>query len=1372
MQLESMKHNLTCWLFVFLLMLFPTAGQASQDDIEFQRVRTSDGLSNSQVNDIYRDSRGYIWLATQSGLDRYDGFRFKVFYFENLNEKSLSNNCVDGVQESADGRLWVHSSLGYSIYDPLTETFDNKPQEYLSRFGIQGAPDRVLIDDNRNMWITVNGQGLYFIDMKSGLSKLLDYGRQIPSGMVTSLTRKGNRVVGCLNTGVVFGIDARTLRVEWQSDYLRQHRKIDSEAYTVFIDRLDNRWFSTSGQTYVYSKAENKWYGSAREFLTAKGYHIPFNDMILVKDVVEDKQGGLWIATDHLGLLRVNHDDKSFKQYTFDKDRPKSLPDNTIQSLFVDAAGALWIGSYKNGIAYYESSTSKFNTVNVGDVCTILEDASGQLWCGTNDNGIVVYDPKTQSRRHYGRQETGLGSDVVVSSLACRDGSLWFGTYNGGMARYQNGNWKAYRANDGSGLMNDNVWCLCELPDGRVAVGTLGSGLQILDVRTGMFDNFTVERNGLASNYINSMVVGHDGKLLIGHSVNFSTLDLRSGHIENFTGNKSGVPFLSSQFNQIFEDSRGIIWAATSSGMNAFDPKSDQLEEVNWQVGSTGMVACSVIEDRNHNMWFASDHGVARVIVKPNAGQWEFFTTSFNSLDGLQERQFNYRSILLARNGDIIVGGQDGINIISPQQIKHHNSKAHVLFSGLVLFDHPLAVGEKYEGHVILDKSMDESHELRLRYRDNAFTVLLASSEVTVPQKSRFMYRLKGFSDKWLFTSEDQKSVTFTSLSPGNYTLEARVVTRYGTISDMTSRLNITIAPPFYLSFWAILFYILLVAATIWYAHRTITRRQKAKFEMQQIQLETKRAHEIDDMKLTFFTNVSHELRTPLTLIISPLSSLLQKETDNEKRHKLEMIYRNAQRLLNMVTQILDFRKIDKNKETLNLSSGDIVGYVRNIVNTFQSLDNKNVVLSFYSPMDNFIMAFDADKIRKMIDNLLSNALKFTPDGGSVEVTVQMNPKNDAAEKATDMIDIKVADNGIGISDEDKAHIFERFYQVRRAQDNPYGGTGVGLNLVHDFAILHGGEVSVADNPGGGSVFTITLPVRHDASLQPLREEDLPTTVYAETISSDTPVVSDDSETKTFTDSKKYEVLIVDDSADFLEFMKEELESRYKVRTASNGREGLDRISDHKPDIILSDVMMPVMDGNDFCRHVKANKEMATIPFIMLTARLAQEHQLEGLENGADDYITKPFSLDLLYLRIDKLIRLHRSSPDSKAGKIQPELKPVEITSLDEKLVQKATDYVDKNLSDSTISVETMARELGMSRVQLYKRLLPITGSTPSEFIRQIRLRRAEQLLRESQFSVSEVAYRVGFNNPRYFSKYFKDMYGVMPSQYKNGSGE
>ena len=525
--------------------------------------------------------------------------------------------------------------------------------------------------------------------------------------------------------------------------------------------------------------------------------------------------------------------------------------------------------------------------------------------------------------------------------------------------------------------------------------------------------------------------------------------------------------------------------------------------------------------------------------------------------------------------------------------------------------------------------------------------------------------------------------------------------------------------------------------------------------------------------ELAFLTDISHELRTPLSLVISPVKAMMSIEDDSQKLDRLRLILRNAERLLNLVNQTLDIRKIETRAMQLDPKEADIVRFVHDIADDLSRLSQQNVQLRFVSDVESFRMLFDEDKMQKVMSNLLSNAYKFTPEGGSITVSIRLADSQSVKDIARKhRLLISVADTGCGISDEDKKHVFDRFYQTRHKKESEFGGSGLGLNIANEYVAMHGGSISVADNAdnnGKGTVFTVELPaeLKQDAIVSSNDHQDEGRGTASLPKTADT------------ANMHNKEVLIVDDSDDFLSFMAEMLGEHYKVSTAVNGKDALVKIREHKPDIVLSDVMMPEMDGNELCRTMKADHQLATIPFVMLTARLSTEHKIEGFTSGADAYITKPFDFDLLFVRMDNLLRSH-SMPDDKRTerlpdeketheqKMEPKISELKITSIDRQLVDKATAFVEANLDNASLSVEMMSDEVGMSRVHLYKRLLSITGNTPSEFIRIIRLKHAARLLREGQLNVSEVAYRVGFNMPRNFSKYFKEYYGVGPSQYKN----
>ena len=1397
--LAYLKHVLI--MLVVLLTMQPVQVRAAFENIEFSSLTNRDGLSNSQVGAILKDHNGYIWLGTQSGLNRFDGFRMKTYLYSSSNEHSLLSNSVDELQQDYNGNIWVHTSAGYCIYNYDTEQFDRKPEEWLKGIQVMGPPFKMLIDKQKDMWFFVYGQGCYYHSAKTKNTYLFKFTKKPQSGCLMDghicdiKEFNGDLLITYLD-GTLARINGDGQCVVWYNTYLKDHHLSNDNGCYIFIDLKGCIWISANSGTFVLNPANGQW-KPVREYLAALGFQLPQLGAVIVRDVAADKKGNLWVATDHNGLILLNYNTHLFRQFLHSNAKG-SIVDNSLQKVYVDEEDGVWVGSYKNGVAYYSPASTKFNTIPLGDICTITQDLIGNLWCGTNDHGIVCYNPITGQSWVFGRAQTGLTSDVIVSSTTMKDGTMYFGTFNGGLTQYKNGRWKAFNTTN-SGLSNNSVWCLAETPQHQLILGTLGSGFQVFDPATERFTTYNIEKSGLTSDYINYIDILKNGQALIGHSQNYSLFDFHTHKITNVNGTKDGQPFDNPSFNCAIEDSRGILWVASPGGIMMYDAKTGQRENINELNGTLGAVGCSVLEDKQKNIWLVSEFVVTRVsLSKDDDGKWNLTMTSFNSLDGLQGRQFNQRSICLMRNGSVAIGGQDGINIINPRIVRPGKKQSHVLFSGLVLFDHTLTAGEEFEGRVPLKESLDFNPELDLSYKDKAFTIQLASNEVTLPARARFLYRLKGLNDKWMMTAEGRPEVTFTNLSSGSYVLQAKVVNADGSVSEEMSELKIHIHPPFYLSTMAIIFYILLVIGALWYYRRRMLEKQRVKYELQNKEDSIKKTKEVNELKLNFFTNVSHELRTPLTLIISPLVAMIRDEKDPAKRRKLELIHRNATRLLNLVNQILDFRKFDQNKEKLTKTRTDIVSFVDNICNSFRILANNKVTLGFESYTTKLNMNFDPDKVGKIINNLLSNAYKFTPDGGSITVSLDVALGEMIEGKKTDMIRISVADTGKGISDEEKKHVFERFYQVDEGKAHPEGGSGIGLNLVKKFTELHGGRVDVKDNPGGGTIFIVDLPIdsdetsRNTSHLESLRGAPVIATLHeadAETIADVEEGASPDAlygvhvrknPEKTTRKVVQAKVLLVDDSDDFREFMRDVL-SDYQVVEAVNGKDAWQKIIDDRPDIILSDVMMPEMDGNELCRLVKSNDETASIPFVMLTARLASEQKVEGLTNGADDYITKPFNIDMLNLRIRNLLGWarrsinHLDAAKSKGnGPVIPkgELGDMEMTDADRKFLEQVDIYIRDNMSDPDTSVESLSAHLCISRVQLYKRMISLTGTTPSEYLRSKRITYAEHLIQTTDLTISEVAYKVGFNNPRYFSKYFQDAYGVTPSQYKKSLNE
>lgn len=1349
---------LILWMLAFCL-------PAAAHDYMFKHLEVKDGLSNNQVNSIYKDSKGFMWFGTASGLNRYDGYGIKVYRSRQDDERSLPDSYIEKVQEDASGNLWIETGAGYAIYNAASNDFNRDVEKWMWNIGISGRPNLIYIDKEKNYWIYVMGKGVYRYkagDKAAEIVKIAD--EKFLATEITDITECDNGILLVNVNGVIACINARKLEPEWMNkDIAEEWGNGRNIVFTLFVDRNDRVWIYSVEGMWIYSLSRKVW-----ESRSIRG-----DTYDAVRALAQDKNGRIWVGRDQDGIEIIGGQGTHLKLVN-DAGNDRTLSNNTITALYEDASGTMWVGTYKKGISFYNESAFKFGIVDVGDVNCVEDGKNNNVWLGTNDNGLVRWNRTTGERKIFSHTTDAysISSNVVVCLLQGSDGKLWAGTFWGGLNCYDGNRFIHYRAGKGQDenntLVYDNVWALAEDADGCIWIGTLGGGVQCLNPRTGIFETYYTGNSNLVSDYISSLCIGRDHTLLIGTSAGMSMLDLDTRKITNFAGTKSGKARFSNQnINQVYEDSRGLFWIATREGLNVYDPKRDELFEVPIKQDFSKLFILGITEDNNRSMWVSTGGELINVVLSADTktGQITFRSYTYNDKDGLQSCDFNQRSLKRLHTGEIVVGGLYGLNRFNPDNIKYNHTLPKVMFTGFQLFNRDVEVGEKCDGRIILTEALNSIKEVVLDYKQNVFTILFASDNYVLPDKTRYFYKLEGFNEDWLEETADMHRVTYTNLAPGTYTLKVKATNSDGYAGTEEASLKIVILPPFWMTPWAYVCYVLLIISAVCLSLYTVQRRERNKFKIRQMEQDARKNEEVNQMKFRFFTNVSHELRTPLTLIISPLESLMKDATDEKRLDKLKLMHRNALRLLTLVNQLLDFRKNEVAGLHLSLSEGDVVAYVQNICSSFLMLsEKKNVHLTFFSAIDHLNMAFDEDKVGKIVMNLLSNAFKFTPEGGRVDVSI------DVLKETPEMLEIKVSDTGTGISNENKERIFERFYQVEQEGDNHQStGSGIGLSLVRDFVTLHGGTVRVFDNVGTGSVFVVNLLVKHkelsteDSELS--AEENVLPADGEELSSGHTP-----EEVLAEAEKEKPLALIVDDNEDLIDFMKDALSLYFRVKSANNGREAWQMIPDLMPDIIVSDVMMPEMDGNELCRWVKSDKRTSNIPFILLTAKQAIEDKVEGLTIGADDYVTKPFNLEVLVLRMRKLIDWSRKN--KSRTHIDPEPSEIVITSLDEQLVAKAIKYVEDHISRPDLSVEVLSRELGMSRVQLYKKLLQITGKTPTEFIRIIRLKRAMQFLRESQLNVSEIAYNVGFNNPKYFTKYFKEEFGVLPSVFQEKEGK
>ena len=780
-------------------------------DMKFKRIDTREGLSNSQVNSIIRDSRGFVWFGTGYGLNRYDGYRVRTFFSYSQDTTSLRNNRIDEIQEGVSGSLWLKQGMNYSVYDPITERVDRTPARRLNKKGVKGGIESFHVDSEKNYWVKTYEDGFYFHD---GTTKAV---KHIPFGFgpnefskefgVSAYAESKEGMILVSTYGELMCIDGKKGQVIWKNDYVK--RALDAyNDYWVTVDHEDNIWVIThTTGTYIYLKQEKRWLSSLTEYMRLKGYENPPEE-VLVWEICYDKKGFLWVATDHLGVLVLDPQSKEWRQFTNVKGDDSSLPDITCKHLYLDQLGRMWIATYKNGVAMCSEAMNNFVSLNIGDINAITEDKQGYYWIGRNDGGIIKMDPKTlEPVETFSKQSLGVPSDIIVGSYAARDGSLWFGTYEGGLLQYKNNQWKNYRTTDpGNQFMTNNIWGITEDRWGNIWVGVLGGGAVRIDKRTGKQRSFTVDNSALKTVWTNSISTAANGWIMLGNSEYYALIHPGNFKVINgWVGQTKGTKAItvSTATSQAVMDSRRLMWLCSPAGVAVFDRKNNQTTLLDMKSGLHGSNAVSVTEDARHTMWVATEHGVSNIIPQQQEDNiWTFVVRSYNDHDGLQPGPFNQRAIYYSRDGHLLIGGQEGLDIISTTGLRDEDAGEQPVFSGLVIFDQLVETCEEVNGRVILDEALNLQRSISLKASENQFTIQMASDNGGVNNKTRFVYRLKGFNDNWIKTPVGSADITYMGLSPGSYTLCVRMLHDDGTMGDLEAELDITILAPWYRTWW------------------------------------------------------------------------------------------------------------------------------------------------------------------------------------------------------------------------------------------------------------------------------------------------------------------------------------------------------------------------------------------------------------------------------------------------------------------------------------------------------------------------------------------------------------------------------------------
>jgi signal transduction histidine kinase/ligand-binding sensor domain-containing protein/DNA-binding response OmpR family regulator len=1361
-------------LLIFLACLSFTRQYGQTYEYQFSHLDFTNGLSNNHVTSLYKDARGFMWFGTMVGLNRYDGYQFRVFQHDPKDPHSIVDNYIEQIFEGPEGKMWVESRAGrFNIYDAVLDQFDPDYAAYLTRLSLPASRLLRIVGGNNSVagenssaargvkgyWFIYQSNGVFYY----GADKKIVRATAIDPSPITDgrQDREGNCWVVHQN-GLLEKIDGLQHKVVYRSTLLEKEFGGNALPSSLYIDGQDDCWIYSNGAfkgVYYYRPGTEE----LRHLSEDAGEKKLSSNVVI--NALQDDKGRIWLATDHGGVDIL--DKKDFSEISIghiENDR-KSLPENSVTCLYKDSTGTIWLGTFKNGISYCHQNGIRFpqyrhqpnnpGSLPYDDVNNFAEDTAGNIWIASNGGGLIYFDRKHNRFRQYlhdPARDNSLCNDIIVSLLVDKDDKLWIGTYFGGLDCYDGKKFIHYRHNDkipGS-LADDRVMCLYEDSDRDLWIGTLASGMDRLDRKKKCFIHYTSAVSGsIRNNYISSIVEDGQKNLWIATAYGIDVLQRSNGQFIHYSSDSNQLS--SDNVIVLFRDSRQRMWAATREGLNLFLSDRNSFQSFSTDNGLPDNTIRSILEDNRHELWAGTVNGLARIQVKG----LRIRCRNYHEQDGLQGREFNERSALVTRDGYLLFGGPDGFNLFHPESIVNTGKAPPIVLTGLEIFNKSVNVGEKRGGHVILDKALTETGQITLNHSEDVFSIEFASLGFIDNARNKYAYILEEFNKNWLTTDGNIRKATYTNLDAGTYTFRVKASDEDGQWYDRQATLKIIVLPPFWKTPLAYIVYVLLLAGVLLLSRRMIIQKTRMRFALEQERQETRRMHEIDLMKIRFFTNMSHELRTPLSLILTPVEKLLGNPQQPDPKKQYEVIRRNARRLLHLVNQLLDFRKMEVHELKLQPRQGDIVKFVKEISFSFVDLaERKNISFSYHGDGLSLLTLFDHDKIERILFNLLSNAFKFTPENGAVSVTV-----NTEQEAETVLLSIKVQDSGIGIAPDKQEKIFERFFQTEVPDTILNQGSGIGLSITQEFVKMHGGQLTVESQLNQGSCFTVSLPFTPSASVAP---PPAPPEVQPSAAAPDHGVTP-----STPGNTRKRSILLVEDNEDFRFYLKDNLRASYAIIEAADGKEGWRKALAEHPDLVVSDISMPVMNGIELCKKIRSDERTRQIPVILLTAMAGEGAELNGLQTGAIDYIIKPFNFELLLSKIRNVLEYNETIKKTYQRQVQANPSTLQIASADDAFMQNVLEQIEKNMSNPDFSVGELSLQFHASRSTFYKRLLLLTGKTPIEFIRHIRLKRAAELLEKSQLTISEIAYTVGFNNPKNFSQHFKMEFGRIPSAYR-----
>ena len=1343
---------------------------AAAQPVDFRRLTIEDGLSQNAVYAVSQDRQGFLWFGTKDGLNRYDGYTFTVFQHNPFDTTTLSDHHITKLFEDPGGGLWIGAQSGaLNYYRQDTETFERiqLPSAPASSSPAAFEISALAGSAEGTLWVGTRGNGLFRLSYAPDAlpaCRIEPYGHD-PDDPHSLLNDHVNAILtdsrGRVWIGTDHGLSIYDEQKEQFQNIFLQTRDPAAPAVSpheaisaVFEDRNGTLWLGTPGGLLRYDRSTGDHVAYPHRYAVFRyGWGI-------INHIAEDEAGHLWLAT-AAGLMRFTPKTGQYDYFQHDPQNPNSLSYTLVSSLYIDRTGVLWAGTAGQGVNVFDPKAGRFQVlrrqpdptsrISGFSVRSILEDREGKVWISAEV--LYRWDRQTGELKSFETHSNfpdDFGNTDVYSMIQDSDGFIWTAGIRGVFKHHPDSEHTLHfqsKPTDPQGPAEKEILAVFE--DAEQTLWALGRYTlsRMTDREKGVFEHFTYQSKAAGElNHRAVLFQDANGSLWIAAATGLVRFDAGTRTFHTYPHDPADIRSLSSNHIKCIAADparpRQFLWIGTAGGLNRLNLETRTCEHFSESDGLPNNVVYGILPDEEGHLWLSTNKGLSR--FHPPTRTFR----NFDVRDGLQSNEFNTGAFYRSPDGELFFGGIKGINYFQPAQIKDNPYPPRLAITGFRILEAPVSHREFPN---ILGKAISAADHIVLGYRDNVLSFEFAALDFSAPEKNQYAYRLDNFNEDWIYAGRN-RTATYTNLAPGQYVFRVKAANNDGVWNEEGVSVRLTVRPPWWRTWWAYGTYTVLLALALYALRQYELKRFKLRNQLKVERLQTENLRKLDELKSRFFANISHEFRTPLTLIKGQLETVMTKTVAPDQQTKLASASHHADRLLLLINQLLDLSRLDAGKMELDLKTYDLASFLRRLLQAFQTqAEGMDITLQFHAEEEAVPARFDSDKMEKVFVNLIANALKFSEPGGRVALSVG------TTEDRT--IEIRVKDRGIGIPTDQLPHIFDRFYQADGSDTRRYEGSGIGLSIVYEYVKRHGGTIEAfsppAGDPGPGTEFVIRLPRGETAGdLQPSGQAER----------SAAPITATIVETGKAVDREI--ILIVEDNPEVQAFIREQLEDRYQVMTAGNGREGIAASQAEIPDLIITDLMMPEMDGYDFSRRIKNDERTSHIPIIMLTAKAGLEHKLEGLETGIDAYLTKPFSVKELQVRVRMLIRERKRLRRRFASATIIKPSEVSVVPADQAFLEKALNIVEEHLDDEQFRVENLAEALHLSASQLNRKLNALVGQPGGQFIRSLRLQRAADLLGQGAGSVAGVAYQVGFTDQAYFARAFKKQFGCSPSEY------